>query len=62
MTHHLQADCQVPGSAPEPYTLFNRVGLYPIPRPVPLVTRRGQQPKCFGLSVRERIFSFDTVQ
>jgi len=22
---HLQADCQVPGSAPEPYTLGNRV-------------------------------------
>jgi len=24
-SRHLQADCQVPGSAPEPYTLGNRV-------------------------------------
>ena len=24
-SHHLQADCQVPGSAPEPYTLCYRV-------------------------------------
>ena len=24
-SHHLQADCQEPGSAPEPYTLGNRV-------------------------------------
>jgi len=24
-SHHLQADCQVPGSAPEPYTLGSRV-------------------------------------
>jgi len=24
-SHHLQADCQEPGSAPKPYTLCNRV-------------------------------------
>ena len=24
-SHHLQANCQEPGSAPEPYTLGNRV-------------------------------------
>jgi len=33
-SHHLQADCQEPGSAPEPYTLGNRVGLYRLPLPV----------------------------
>jgi len=30
-SRHLQADCQEPGSAPEPYTLGNRVWAIPLP-------------------------------